>query len=105
MSGQATVAIGSIQWLVSVATTPAELTQGLGGLTSIPAGRGTLRPRQRSNVSVTTQPMLFNLDIIFISSSLQVVDVLYRPCHQVRYSLRTRQSGSLWRSMPGRLVK
>ena len=59
MSGQATVAIGSIQWLVSVATTPAELTQGLGGLTSIPAGQGMLFDLgSDQTVSVTTADCL-----------------------------------------------
>ncbi len=77
MSGQATITINGKQWSISVATTPAELQAGLGGLASIPAGSGMLFDLGGDQaVSVTTVPMLFNLDIVFISSSLQVVDVI-----------------------------
>jgi len=76
MPGQAVVAINDNQWTCSVANTYAELEWGLSGVPSMPAGTGMLfvLPTDRS-VSVTTEPMLFNIDIIFISSGLEVVDV------------------------------
>jgi len=76
MPGQATVTIKETQWSVSIASTYAELSKGLGGVASIPAATGMLfvLPAEQT-VSVTTQSMLFNLDIIFISSDLKVVDV------------------------------
>jgi len=76
MPGTATLTINSTQWQVSVATTPSELTQGLGGLPSIPANTGMLFDLgYETIITVTTEPMLFPLDIAFISSSLVVVDI------------------------------
>lgn len=73
---QATVTIHDTQWQVSIATTPSELTQGLGGLPSIPASTGMLFDLGHETIiTVTTEPMLFPLDIAFISSSLVVVDM------------------------------
>ena len=76
MPGQATVTLREKQWQVSLATTYAELVGGLGGVPSMPAGTGMLfvLPADQP-ASVTTEPMLFNIDIIFISSGLEVVDV------------------------------
>ena len=75
MPGQATVTINEDQWNVWVASTYTELTTGLSGRESIPAGTGMLfvLPEKRP-VTVDTSQMLFPLDIIFISESL-VVDV------------------------------
>ena len=76
MPRQGTITIRENEWQVSLATTYSELTRGLGGLESIPSGTGMLfvfaydMPAQ-----VTTAPMLFNLDIIFISSALEVASV------------------------------
>ena len=71
-----TVTIGERQWAVEVASTPAKLTTGLGGLDSIPADTGMLFDLgYNRTVQVTTEPMLFNIDIIFIGESLQVEDV------------------------------
>jgi len=73
---QATVTIHDMQWQVSVATTLSELTQGLGGLPSIPANTGMLFDLgYETIITVTTEPMLFPLDIVFISGSLVVVDI------------------------------
>lgn len=79
MPGQATVTIGERQWTVSVATTPAELTAGLSGIASIPAGTGILFDMgvDRSSIPVNMSEMLFALDIIFINSSVGVVGVLH----------------------------
>jgi len=76
MPGQAIVTIGEKQWQAYLATTYQELVQGLGGLPSILAGTGMLfaLPADEA-VSVTTESMRFSIDIIFISSSLKVVDV------------------------------
>ncbi len=76
MAGQADVTIGTKIWSTYVADQPAELSTGLGGLSSIPADTGMLfdvgydRP-----IQVTTVPMLFNLDIVFFDSNLKVVDI------------------------------
>jgi len=72
-----TVTIGEKQWQVSVAETPEELAAGLAGLGSIPAGAGMLFDLGAERaVQVTTEAMLFSIDIIFVSEALQVVDVV-----------------------------
>jgi uncharacterized membrane protein (UPF0127 family) len=72
-----TVTIGERQWQVELAVTPEELAAGLGGLESIPAATGMLFDLGASSpVQVTTEPMLFNIDVIFISEALQVEDVV-----------------------------
>ena len=72
-----TVTIGDREWTVEVATTPAELSAGLGGLSSIPASTGMLFDLGSSRgVQVTTEPMLFSIDIIFIGENLEVIDVV-----------------------------
>jgi uncharacterized membrane protein (UPF0127 family) len=73
----AIVTIGEKQWPVSVAVTPEELAAGLAGLESIPAGAGMLFDLGSARaVQVTTEPMLFNIDVIFISEALQVTDIV-----------------------------
>ena len=76
MSGQAIVRVNENEWAVSLATTYAELVWGLSGVPSIPAGTGMLfiLPSDQA-VSVTTQALLFNIDIVFINAGLEVVDV------------------------------
>ena len=76
MINQAIVTIQDKQWSVSVASTYSELTKGLGGMASIPAGAGMLfiLSKQRP-ITVTTTPMLFPIDIIFIADGL-VIDVV-----------------------------
>jgi len=74
MAGQAVVQIRDKSWNVALATTYSELVAGLGGLASIPPGTGMLFDLGSDQyISVTTEPMLFSLDIAFISSSLGVV--------------------------------
>jgi len=76
MAGQATVTIRDKQWDVSVATAPWELAEGLGGLASIPAGSGMLFDLgYPQTIQVTTVPMLFPLDIAFLSDTLVVTEV------------------------------
>lgn len=78
MTGQATVTIGSNSWSCSVASLPGELSAGLSNVASIPAGTGMLfdMGSDQSSISINTNEMLFNLDIVFISSGGQVVGVL-----------------------------
>jgi uncharacterized membrane protein (UPF0127 family) len=76
MPGQATLTIRDKQWSVSLATTWSELTQGLGGLPVIPAGSGMLFDMGTpQTIQVTTVPMLFPLDIAFLSENLVVTEV------------------------------
>lgn len=76
MANQAIVTINDKQWPASLAITYAELTTGLRGLPSLPAGTGMLfvLPRDQA-VTVTTRGMLISIDIVFISGQLEVVDV------------------------------
>jgi len=76
MAGQATVTIRDRQWDVSVVTAPWELTKGLGGLASIPARNGMLFDLgYPQTIQVTTVPMLFPLDIAFLSDTLVITEV------------------------------
>ncbi|MCL0084231.1 DUF192 domain-containing protein, partial [Dehalococcoidia bacterium] len=76
MSGTAIVTIGPKQWEVYLATTYEEIIQGLGEVIGIPPQTGMLFDLGYDQViTVTTVPMLFPLDIVFISSDLRVVDI------------------------------
>lgn len=77
MTGTASIEIHGITWAVDVATTSSELTNGLGGLASIPAYTGMLFDvGYTRTISVTTEPMLFPIDIAFISEDSMVVEVV-----------------------------
>ena len=76
MSGQAVVTIKDKQWQVSLATSYLELIQGLSGVAQLPSGTGMLFDLGSDTIfTVTTEEMLFPIDIIRISSSLTVTDV------------------------------
>ena len=76
MAGQLTVRISDKEWLASLAQAPWELTQGLGGLPEIPQGTGMLFDLGfEQAVTVTTEPMLFPLDIVFVSESLAITEI------------------------------
>jgi len=76
MPGQGVVSIGANQWQVDLANTYWELFQGLSGLSGMPAGTGMLFDLGYEHTSqVTTEEMLFNIDIAFISVSQEVVDI------------------------------
>ncbi|MDD4985483.1 MAG: DUF192 domain-containing protein [Dehalococcoidales bacterium] len=76
MAGQAVVRIKDKEWLVSLAVTPWELEQGLGGLPELPMGTGMLFDLGvEQTIHVTTVPMLFPLDIAFLSEELTVTEV------------------------------
>jgi len=76
MTGQAVVKIGDKEWLTDVATLPWELSQGLGGLVEISPATGMLFDLSyEQTIDVTTTPMLFPLDIAFISDDLVITEV------------------------------
>lgn len=76
MPGRAGVTIQSKEWDVSLAMTPRELAKGLGDIPGIPSGTGMLFDTGGEQIiQVTTAPMLFSLDIAFLSSSLVVTEL------------------------------
>lgn len=78
MPGTAVVVIKDKQWSVNVATTPSELTTGLSGVASIPAGTGMLFDLGAEQIiTVTAEEMLFPTDVIFIDSNLLVTEVAF----------------------------
>jgi len=93
MPGQATITISDKQWQVSIADTPWELAQGLGGIPELRAGTGTLFDLGWEQiVQVTTVPMLFSLDIAFLSETLVITEI-YRniePGYMVTSTLPAR---------------
>jgi len=75
--GEAIVTIGDRQWAVDLATTAQELATGLGGLPFLPQGTGMLFDMGVEQIiGVTTEPMLFPIDIVFISGELTVAKVV-----------------------------
>ncbi|MDO8715939.1 MAG: DUF192 domain-containing protein [Dehalococcoidales bacterium] len=93
MAGQVRVIISDKEWLASLAQAPWELTQGLGGIPEIPPGTGMLFDLGfEQTVTVTTEPMLFPLDIAFLSESLAITEI-YRdvqPGYHVSSTLPAR---------------
>jgi uncharacterized membrane protein (UPF0127 family) len=76
MAGQVIVTIGDKEWLASLASDPWELVQGLGGVSGIDAGTGMLFDLGfEQEITVTTEPMLFNLDIAFFSEAMVVTEI------------------------------
>jgi uncharacterized membrane protein (UPF0127 family) len=76
MPGEAIVTIRDKEWQVGVADTPWELMQGLGGLPELPAGSGMLFDTGLTQIiRVTTDPMLFPLDMAFLSETAVVTEV------------------------------
>jgi uncharacterized membrane protein (UPF0127 family) len=80
MPGQAVVTVKDRQWFVGVASTYAELAQGLSEISSIPSGTGVLFDMgvDQDYVQINMSRMLFALDIIFINSSAGVVGVMHQ---------------------------
>jgi uncharacterized membrane protein (UPF0127 family) len=76
MAGQANVNIEDKQWAVAFANTPSELVQGLGGIPEISQGTGMLFDLGFEQIiTVTTEPMLFPLDIAFFSEELVIIEI------------------------------
>lgn len=73
-----TVTIRETTWQVSVATTQAELAQGLSGLQYLEAYHAMLfdmgYPHQ--SIAINMQGMLFPLDVVFIKEDLTVTSVV-----------------------------
>ena len=93
MPGQAVVTIRDRQWLVSLATTPWELVQGLSGIPAVPAGTGVLSDVGWGQiVTVNTQPVLFPIDVAFLSDLMIVTEVYQNvpPGHLVTSGLPAR---------------
>jgi len=78
MAGQALVTINDKQWAVDIASAPWELSQGLGGLLEMPTDTGMLFDTGFEQIiQVTTEPMVFALDIAFLSSDLVVTEIYH----------------------------
>jgi len=76
MPGQAIVTIKDKQWVVDIASTSWELVQGLGGLLELATGTGMLFDLGfEQTIEVTTVPMLFPLDVAFLSDGFSVTEV------------------------------
>jgi len=76
MAGQAVVKIDDKEWFTDVATLPWELSQGLGGLVELPPATGMLFDMGfAQTIEVTTVPMLFLLDIAFLSEDFTITEV------------------------------
>jgi uncharacterized membrane protein (UPF0127 family) len=76
MAGQAIVKIADREWAIDMATMPWELSQGLGGLSTLPAGTGMLFDLGwEQTIEVTTVPMLFPLDIVFLSGEMVITEI------------------------------
>jgi len=76
MSRQAIVTIGNDEWLTDVSTLPWELSRGLGGLAELPPATGMLFDTGFEQIiEVTTVPMLFPLDIAFLSEDMTATEV------------------------------
>ena len=76
MAGQAVVTINDRQWAVDIAVMPWELAQGLGGIVQLSSGIGMLFDLEYEQIiEVTTAPMLFPLDIAFLSEDMKITEV------------------------------
>jgi uncharacterized membrane protein (UPF0127 family) len=70
MAGQAILTIQGHEWLVDLALSSWELEQGLGGLPQPASGTGMFFDLGFEQIiTVTTAPMLFPLDIAFLSET------------------------------------
>ncbi len=78
MSGQVKVTIGENEWLVSLATNYWEQVHGLGGIPGMDPYTGMLFDMGFGQViNVTTEPMLFPLDIAFLSDAMEITEVFH----------------------------
>lgn len=72
---QATVTVDEQVWSVTVASTIAELLQGLSGVESMPAGTGMLFDlgSEQAIIEINMTEMLFSLDVLLVNEALVVV--------------------------------
>ncbi|MEQ4489569.1 MAG: DUF192 domain-containing protein [Dehalococcoides mccartyi] len=93
MAGQVKITIENKEWLASLSNTYWEMVQGLGGIPEMDAGTGMLFDLGfAQDITVTTEAMLFALDIVFLSEELVVTEI-YRnvqPGYQVHATVPAR---------------
>jgi Uncharacterized conserved protein len=78
MSGQVKVTIGEKEWLAALATNYWEQVHGLGGIPGMASGTGMLFDMGFGQIiNVTTEPMLFPLDIAFFSEAMEITEVYH----------------------------
>ena len=78
MAGQVKITIEDKVWLASLSSTYWELVQGLGGVLGMDAGTGMLFDLgYTQDITVTTEPMLFPLDIAFLSEDLVITEIYH----------------------------
>lgn len=76
MAGQVNITIGDKEWLASLSSTYWELVQGLGGIPEMETGTGMLFDLGFAlDITVTTEPMLFPLDIAFLSEDTVITEI------------------------------
>ncbi|MFC1957055.1 DUF192 domain-containing protein [Chloroflexota bacterium] len=76
MAAQIRFTIGDKEWQASLVGTSWELSRGLGGIAELPQNTGMLFDvGYERYVQVTTEPMLFPIDIAFLGDDLRVTEV------------------------------
>jgi uncharacterized membrane protein (UPF0127 family) len=76
MAEQILLTIGDREWQASLVSTSWELSGGLGGIAELPQNTGMLFDvGYERYIQVTTEPMLFPIDIAFFSDDLRVTEV------------------------------
>jgi len=76
MAEQIVLTIGDKQWQASLVSSSWELSQGLGGIAELPQDTGMLFDLGSERyIQVTTEPMLFPIDIAFFNDGLVVTEV------------------------------
>jgi len=93
MAGQVKVTIEDKEWLASVASDYWELVQGLSGFPAMSNGTGMLFDLSfEQHITVTTEPMLFSLDIALLNEGLVITEVFrdVQPGYLVHSTLPAR---------------
>jgi len=76
MAEQVLFTIENKEWQASLISTSWELSQGLGGIAELPQETGMLFDLGSERyIQVTTEPMLFPIDIAFLSEELVVTEI------------------------------
>jgi uncharacterized membrane protein (UPF0127 family) len=76
MAEQILFTIEDKEWQASLVSTSWELSRGLGGIAELPQDTGMLFDvGYERNIQVTTEPMLFPIDIAFFGNDLVVTEV------------------------------
>lgn len=100
----AVISIGNQFWQVYIATTYEEITQGLANTNYIPVRTGMLFVLPTTQqITVSTQYMLFPIDIIFIDENMQITEIVRNvpagvnimSAHPVKYFFEVRGGESV----------